>query len=172
VLEIFTELIDEFSGAALDDLGGDPGGRRPSSEELFTASLTTAFEARFGDDSPVVGYLRRLLVDGGPAAETLFDALYGAVSRMCDELTARGILRPTDDPAVRAAFLLVNDLALMLLRDQLTHALGVDPLGRSGMQRWAAGLISAYRDGVFATPAAQNNRERHRKKVDDDRTGD
>lgn len=163
-VEVFTELIDEFSGAALDEL--DDAG------ELFGTSLTAAFEARFGGDSPMVGYVRRLLIDGGPAAETLFDTLLGAVRGMLDDLTAHGIVSPSEDPAVRAALLLVNDLALMLLREQLTHALGVDPLGRSGMQRWAGTMMTVYRDGLFVSPETRKPLEAPGKQVDDDRTGD
>ena len=48
-----------------------------------------------------------------------------------------GAAAPTEDPAVRAAFLLVNDLALILLRNQIAAAIGVDPLTPEGIDRWA-----------------------------------
>lgn len=99
--------------------------------------------------SPVPAYLRRLLLSGDPVGRSLFARWYDASLTLTGQLAEAGRLRPTQDPAVRAAFLLVNDLALVLLRDHLTDALGVDPLTREGMQRWAADVLSAYAHGVF-----------------------
>ncbi len=47
---------------------------------------------------------------------------------MLDRLTAAGVVRPAADPSVRAAFLMINDLAALLLRDHVTAVLGVEPL--------------------------------------------
>jgi AcrR family transcriptional regulator len=155
-VEVITELIDQFSGMATDDLSGGE----------LTMSLTAAFEARFGGDSPLVGYLRRLLIDGGDAAERLFATVFSAVQGMLDELERRGMVIPSEDSATRAAFLLVNDLALMLLREQVTRVLGTDPLSRSGIARWSRTVFEVYRDGVFADP------QQSRQETDDGRTGD
>src|SRR6478609_5443071 len=156
-VEVFSELIDEFSGAAADNL--DDGGE-------LTTSLSAAFEARLGGDSPMFPYVRRLLVDGGEAAETLFTTVFSAMNRMLDDLQRRGIVTPSHDPAARTAFLLVNDLAVMLFRDQVTQVLGADPLSRSGMQRWGRTVVEVYRDGIFTHP------DDPRKEVDDDRISD
>ncbi len=106
--------------------------------------------------SPVPAYLRRLLLSGDPVGRTLFARWYDASLALTTQLAAAGVLRPTDDPPVRAAFLLVNDLALVLLRDHLSDALGVDPLTPEGMQRWAADVLSAYAHGVFITEEDQS----------------
>jgi hypothetical protein len=50
---------------------------------------------------------------------------------------------------VRAAFLMVNDLAVLLLREQIAAVLGVDPLSPDGLARWAEVVIAVYRDGIF-----------------------
>jgi AcrR family transcriptional regulator len=105
----------------------------------------------FPAGSPVPAYLRRLLLSGDPVGRTLFAHWYHASAAVLGGLAEQGLLRPTDDPAVRAAFLLVNDLALVLLRDHLTDVLGVDPLTPAGMQRWAAVALAAYSQGVFTT---------------------
>lgn len=55
---------------------------------------------------------------------------------------------PGEDPAVRAAFLMVNDLAVLLLRDRLTDVLGSDPLSVDGMTRWANEAMSIYGGGL------------------------
>lgn len=100
-------------------------------------------------DSPVPAYLRRLLLSGDPVGRSLFTRWYDASLTLTTRLAEAGVLRPTQDPAVRAAFLLVNDLALVLLRDHLTGVLGVDPLTSDGMRRWATDVLSAYAYGVF-----------------------
>lgn len=109
--------------------------------ELLLASLP--------EGSPVPSYLRRLLLSGDPVGQDLFKRWYAASLELLTGLDEAGVLRPTDDPAVRAAFLLVNDLALLLLRDHLTDAVGVDPLTPAGMQRWATDVLDAYSQGVF-----------------------
>jgi len=53
------------------------------------------------------------------------------------------------NPEILAAFLMVNDLAVFLLRDQLSRVLDVDPLARDGMTRWADVVLAVYRDGLF-----------------------
>ena len=62
-----------------------------------------------------------------------------------------GSAAPSADPAVRAAFLLVNDLALLLLRNQIAVAIGVDPLTPEGLDRWAREITPIYVAGVFST---------------------
>ena len=64
-------------------------------------------------------------------------------------MVALGVARPSDDPAVRAAFLLVNDLALILLRNPIAMAIGVDPLTPEGIERWA-------REASPSTPRARS----------------
>lgn len=49
---------------------------------------------------------------------------------------------------MRAAFLLVNDLAVLTLRPRLTEVLGVDPLSDAGMRRWAGEVFAIYREGL------------------------
>ncbi len=145
VSEVFTELIDTFF--VLEDPG-----------EVAVVSLASAFHARVGD-SAVLGYARRLLVDGGDAAARLFDALYSATLRMLDVLESRGLARPTDDHQGRAAFLLVSDLAVMLMRDEITRVLGIDPLSRAGLERWGRTAMDTYGRGMFGAPDAADGRE-------------
>ncbi len=97
-------------------------------------------------------YLRRLLLDGGDAAAVLFDRLLVATRRGMSQLSAAGIVRPADDEDLRAAFLLANDLAVVLLRDQLTRATGADPLSREGLVRWSSTVLELYTHGLFAVP--------------------
>jgi AcrR family transcriptional regulator len=107
--------------------------------------------AQLPPGSAVPAYLRRLLLSGDQFGRELFRRWYTVCAEMTEQLLAAGILRPTADPAVRAAFLMVNDLAVLLLQDHLRDVLGVDPLTPEGMRRWAADVLSAYNHGVFAT---------------------
>jgi TetR/AcrR family transcriptional regulator, regulator of cefoperazone and chloramphenicol sensitivity len=134
VTEWVSELLEEFT-------------RSPAARS--SASIGAALSEAVGADPALVGYLRRLLVDGGATAAPLFRALLEVTATGLADMEAVGIARPTADPAVRAAFLLVNDLALIVLRDQVTAVLGVDPLGRDGMARWSAVVLEVYTRGVF-----------------------
>ncbi|WP_267204598.1 hypothetical protein [Rhodococcus opacus] len=80
----------------------------------------------------------------------LFRALFDATAGSLAGLEAAGVVRPAADPAVRAAFLLVNDLAVILLREQVQAVLGVDPLGPTGLGRWSQTLMDTYSRGIFA----------------------
>ena len=79
---------------------------------------------------------------------------------MLGQLAAAGILRTASDPQVLAAFLMVNDLAVLLLRDHLTAGLGVDPLSPDGAARWAQTVIAVYRDGIFIPPPPTSREDR------------
>jgi AcrR family transcriptional regulator len=138
----------------LGDLDWD--GDAASFAEMVTSSLPAG--------SPIPGYLRRLLTDGGPVAEDLFARWFAAGRAVLEALTRAGVARPVGDPDVAAAFLMVNDLALLLLRDQLTAALGIDPLTPQGMARWVETVMDIYRGGIFAAPAAQATAETARSK--------
>lgn len=105
--------------------------------------------AQLPPDSPVPAYLRRLLLSGDAAGHALFARWYALTGQVVDQLAAAGILRPAADPPARAAFLMVNDLAALLMREHLAGVLGVDPLSPQGMARWAQTVIAVYRDGIF-----------------------
>ena len=64
-----------------------------------------------------------------------------------------GCPRPRDDEAVRSAFLLSNDLAVLLFRPHLSQVVGIDPLSRDGLVRWSAAVVDVYSRGVFAAGA-------------------
>jgi len=99
-------------------------------------------------DSAIPAYLSRLLVGGGPVGSALFARLFWISTQALDAMVAADVARQGEDPTVRAAFLLVNDLAVLALRDRLAEVLGVDPLSQSGMRRWAAEVFTVYRDGL------------------------
>jgi AcrR family transcriptional regulator len=113
------------------------------------ASFAELMLASLPPDSSVPAYLRRLLLSGDGAGRELFRRWFSLSVEMTDRLIAAGILRPSADPAVRAAFLMINDLAFVLFRDHLADVLGVDPLSPAGIRRWAGDVVTAYTEGVF-----------------------
>ena len=60
--------------------------------------------------------------------------------------------RPAQDERIRTAFLLANDLSLVLLRSQIARATGTDPLSREGLAAWTAAVMDVYMGGVFTAP--------------------
>src|SRR3954452_23035292 len=114
-------------------------------------SIAEMFARAFPHGSPLPAYLRRLLLVNDPAGAALFGRWYALTRRLLDSMTELGVAQPANDPAVRAAFLLVNDLSLVLLRNQVAAAIGVDPLTPEGITRWAKEVTAVYTKGAFVT---------------------
>ena len=117
-----------------------------------TGSLAEAFARGFPPGSPLPAYLRRLLLTDDPAGTALFGRWYAATRRVLDVMVEMGYARPSEDPGVRAAFFLVNDLALILLRNPIAAAMGADPLTPEGIDRWAREATIVYAEGAFSAP--------------------
>lgn len=117
-----------------------------------TGSLAEAFARGFPPGSPLPAYLRRLLLTNDPAGAALFGRWFAATRDLLDAMVELGVTRPSGDPDVRAAFFLVNDLALILLRNQIAVAIGADPLTPEGMERWAREATIVYAEGAFSAP--------------------
>lgn len=118
-------------------------------EPTAVPSLLDGLATYLPPDSPIPAYLSRLLINGGSAGSALFDRLFRLSQTTLDAMVAVGTASRGADAAVRAAFLLVNDLAVLTLRPRLTEALGVDPLSEEGMRRWAGEVFAIYRDGLI-----------------------
>ncbi len=137
-------LVERFVAELLD----------PSQGGSTATSLAAVFAERFEQEPLLPAYMRRLLVDGGPAAESLFRSLFHATVSGLASLEELHLVRPAVEARVRAAFLLVNDLAVVLLREQLRAVLGIDPLTRSGMTQWTSQVLDVYTHGVFSLDEA------------------
>jgi hypothetical protein len=103
-------------------------------------------------DSAIPAYLGRMLVAGGPVGSALFRKLHAVSRQALAGLAEAGLAAGGADPEVRAAFLLVNDLAVVILRTHLADVLGVDPLSAAGMRRWGAEVLSIYQGGLGTVP--------------------
>ena len=145
--EVLDERVAAFVDALLTDLERvtDAGG---------SASVAALFADRLDREPAMAGYICRMLSDGSPAGAALFARLLRATEGGMAALAQAGVVRPSRDDRVRAAFLLCNDLALVLLRPHIAHATGIDPLSREGLIRWSAEVFDVYANGVFVPPAA------------------
>jgi TetR/AcrR family transcriptional regulator, regulator of cefoperazone and chloramphenicol sensitivity len=132
----FAEML-----AQLDRIGQEGAG----------SSLAALFADRLDREPALAGYVRRLLVDGGEPADSLFAQMFEATLTGLRSLTRAGAARPADDEHVRAAFLLANDLAMVVLRRQIEHVAGIDPLAGDGLIRWSAEVLDVYTRGLFTS---------------------
>ncbi|MFD4261315.1 TetR/AcrR family transcriptional regulator [Streptomyces sp. NPDC058534] len=148
--EIDRHVVTVFE-AVLGELTGEDG-TEPLDAATPGASLSTAFTRHFPADSPLPGYLRRLLLTDTEAGRLLFGRLYELSRTALAGLAAAGLAVPGRDPAARAAVLLANDLAVFLLRDRIGEVLGTDPLSADGMARWAPEVLGIYTGGLNAPP--------------------
>jgi len=140
VLGLFDRMLGEMTGVHAADLY-DP---------QASGSVAEAIVTHLPAGSPVPAYLRRLLLADGDAGRELFRRLFRLSAATLDALAATGMAARGSDPPVRAAFLLVNDLAVLMLRDHLTDVLGTDPLSGPGMTRWASEVLAIYGAGLLA----------------------
>jgi AcrR family transcriptional regulator len=113
-------------------------------------SLLDGLATHLPHDSAIPAYLTRMLITGGPAGSALFERLFRLSQDTLEAMVAAGIASRGEDAEVRAAFLLINDLAVLTLRPRLTEVLGVDPLSAAGMRRWAGEVFAIYRDGLVS----------------------
>ncbi|MCP9949826.1 TetR/AcrR family transcriptional regulator [Actinomadura madurae] len=99
-------------------------------------------------DSPVLVHLCRLLMSDEPAGRQIFRRWHELKLAWLDAVA--GAARPGEDRSLRAAWLTVNELAVLLQRHQLHGFLGRDPLDPEEAARWARVGAEVYRDGIRA----------------------
>lgn len=130
-------------------------GAGPSFGDEAVHSLTEVVTTQLPAGSAIPAYLGRMLLTGGPAGSALFAKLYAASQHTLAAMTRAGMASAGSDPEIRAAFLLLNDLSVLILRDRVREAIGVDPLSADGMQRWGTEVLAVYRDGIGGPAADQ-----------------
>lgn len=139
-----TALLEVLVSELMD--ASHPGGS--------ATSLAGVFGERLEREPKLPAYIRRMLIDGGRPAESMFATLLDSTVAGLAVLERAQLLRPAADARLRAAFLLVNDLAAVMLREQLIAVAGVDPLAPAGLERWTREVLDVYTNGVFVAPPA------------------
>ena len=149
VLDVFEAMLAQTTGP----------GAPPVTDPGSAGSLAGVIAGHLPPGSPIPAYLRRLLLSDSDAATRLFGRLFETSRGALAALEGAGAAARGADPSVRAAFLLVNDLAVFLLRDRLTEVLGVDPLSEPGMARWGREVLTVYAGGLSAHGEEQGEQE-------------
>lgn len=147
---VLEERVGAFVESMLAKLARAP-------DEGGSANVAGLFASELEREPAMAGYVRRVLVDGGPAGVALFGRLYQATCAGVAVMEQAGVIRRTQDEPVRSSFLLSNDLAMVLLRPHIRQVTGIDPLSRDGLARWSAEAFDIYAHGLFAPapPGAQ-----------------
>jgi AcrR family transcriptional regulator len=145
--------VDEHVMSVFADLLAEIGARDASADAAGDAAgLAARLSRGLPQNSPIPGYLARLLVAGGDAGSALFARLFELSRQLLGELVTSGAADDGGDPDMRAAVLLANDLGVILLRPLLAAVLGVDPLSPAGLRRWTRQVLALY-DGGLTAPA-------------------
>lgn len=139
VAELLTEVLDAPEGA------------------MNSASMAAVIAGRFASEPALPAYLRRLLVDGGEAATVLFRHLCDASAGAMAIFEGAGLVRPSEDLTARLVFLVANDMATLILREQIAGVLGVDPLTAEGMARWSDAVLDVYTNGLLIAPGKDDS---------------
>ena len=132
VAEVFTDEDHELIGA-------------PTAERIRAALNDLD---RFG---PYIDYLGRMLIDGSPAADRLFDSILAGTRNVLDEQRAAGLLEPMSDPEMTALLLTLIGLGPVVMRGQITRALGQDQLSSAGLLRATLPTMELLTHGIYAT---------------------
>ena len=147
VVDVFEAMMAQVSAPSCDE----------RSEPAVPLSFVEMVTKSLPHDSAIPGYLGRMLIAGDPEGSALFQRLHDVSKATLADMIASGSATLGHDPDVRAAFLLVNDLAVMILRDRLTEVLGVDPISPDGLHRWGTEVLSVYRGGLLHDAAPSSS---------------
>lgn len=137
---------DEFVTAVFTD----------ESHELIDAPTGERVRAALSDldrYAPYIDYLGRMLVDGSPAADRLFDSILAGTRTMLDEQREAGLLEPMSDPDMTALLLALMGLAPVVMRARIARVLGVDQLSTAGLLRSTLPTMELLTHGIYATDA-------------------
>ncbi len=134
---VSSTLISIIEGDGLDELT-DEMVRRDSH------SLAEVLRQALPVGSPIPRYLGRLLLSGSPVGVRLFRSWYELTLQILHSWGEAGLLQVGDDPQVRAAMLLSNDLGGLMLHDHVTRVLGFDPYEGEGALRWTKESFVLY----------------------------
>lgn len=124
--------------------------------DLIAAPTAERIRAALNDldrYAPYLDYLARMLVDGSPAADHLFDTMLTATSAVFDEQRSAELLEPMSDPAMTTLLVTLLGLAHVVMRGQITRALGEDHLGSAALLRATLPTMELLTHGIYATDA-------------------
>lgn len=167
--------------------GSKDGLRAACDEHLLTfvqaeksAALTSGslpgmstYLARNPQVRPMYAYLVRVLAEGGPAADGLFDQMVDTTSAVFAAGVEAGSVRPSADPAARAAVQTAIALGLLIFDAQLGRHLGAaSVLDQPALDRYVSEAIDLYTSALFVGPLAQEARRQYLRDNQSDHPSD
>lgn len=132
-------VLDEFLGRR-DELAQSPE---------RAAAMIRIWLSEFEQYRSLVDYLGRMATDETPAADELFDRLLAGTAAMFRTQVAAGIMRESSDPELLAAYVTTYGLAPLLLRRQLTRALGAAGFDEELIRRSTLPILELYTHGLY-----------------------
>lgn len=138
-----TELFDRTNDTAVTHSGDVQSGEWSSIGDILGDALP--------EGSPIVPYLRRLMMTGDPLGTELLAAWHRRTVEIFRAWDDAGQLLAGPDPETRAALAMSSDLGTLLLADHWQQVLGYDPLHGEGLARWADEAMRFYA-AILPTP--------------------
>jgi TetR/AcrR family transcriptional regulator, regulator of cefoperazone and chloramphenicol sensitivity len=96
-------------------------------------------------------YYARSMLDGSPAADAMFGELVGLGERWLDDHHPGEMA----DPTAYAALLVAMELGVLVMREQISRALGADILGPEGHLRLARSKLDFYSRPLLSPELAE-----------------
>ena len=96
-----------------------------------------------------IDYFATMLADGTAGGNRLFDRLVHDTAAMLDAGVADGSMRESSDPEMRALIVTVHGLAPLLLRDQLSRAMGTPLASAAALRRMTRPMLELYTHGLY-----------------------
>lgn len=126
---------------------------RDEKTKAFTtgsAPTTKAYLRDHPETRPLFDYMTRVLAEGGPTAEAMFDRMVADVRGYLAAGEAAGTVRPSVDEEARAVVHTAVGVSLLLLGPQVARHLGGDQLLDEGVvERYAAVTYELYAHGIL-----------------------
>lgn len=152
------EAVDEYTVAVFDAALAAATDRPDGFDPAQSGSLAEQIARHIPPSSAVLDYLGRLLIEPGPHGAQVFERLHAVAQQTLGRLVDAGLATDGGDPAARAAVLLANDLAVILLHDRIAAVIGIDPLSREGLTRWGRQVLSIYAGGLTMQTTTEGGR--------------
>jgi AcrR family transcriptional regulator len=133
---------DEFVVGFFEDMLGRVG-------DLEPARSMAQFEGFTDESMMMMRYLLRQASEDSPRANTLVAKIVDLTKHSMAAQTDKGYVRPTDDPDMRAAVLVMLRLGPLLFRGAMEQATGADVLTAEGLRRMYRTTIELLESGIY-----------------------
>jgi AcrR family transcriptional regulator len=122
---------------------------------VATRARRQAFDQLVSDNPAIAGYLRRVILDGGPAGVALFAEGFDLVRGEMRALVDAGI-RPLPDPDVGLVLYRAVHLAHILLGPLIEHMLGLSLSDPAVLERFRDAAVDLLTHPVFGEARADD----------------